>query len=104
MQGTKRRYAQALLVLGGLDAAQPPDMGSVIQSLAQQFTSVASLLLTTINSVVMDISGLASISVILIGILLYFTHAERRYGKDLIKGGIILMVLSEFVFPWLNKL
>jgi len=104
MQGTKRRYAQALLVLGGLDAAQPPDMGSVIQNLAQQFTSVASLLLTTVNSVVIDISGLASISVILIGILLYFTHAERRYGKDLIKGGVILMVLSEFVFPWLNRL
>jgi len=104
MQGTKRRYAQALLVLGGLDAAQPPDMGSVVQNLAQQFTSVASLLLTTVNSVVIDISGLASISVILIGILLYFTHAERRYGKDLIKGGVILMVLSEFVFPWLNRL
>lgn len=104
MQGTKRRYAQALLVLGGLDATQPPDMGSVVQSLAQQFMSVASLLLTTVNSVVIDISRLAYITVILVGLLLYFTHAERRYGKDLIKGGIILAILSEFVFPWLNKL
>ena len=104
MQGRKRRYAQALLVLGGLDATQPPDMGSVIQGLAQQFMSVASLLLTTINSVVIDISRLAYISILLLGLLLYFTHAERRYGKDLIKGGIILAVLSEFVFPWLNKL
>lgn len=87
-----------------LDASQPPDMGAVIQALAQQFTSVASLLLTTINSVVIDVSRLAYISVLLIGILLYFTHVDRRHGKDLVKGGLLLAVLSEFVFPTLNRL
>lgn len=87
-----------------LDASQPPDMGAVIQALAQQFTSVASLLLKTVNSVVIDVSRLAYISVLLIGLLLYFTHADRRHGKDLIKGGLLLAVLSEFVFPALNRL
>jgi anti-anti-sigma regulatory factor len=104
MKGKTRRYAGVLALIGGLDVAQPPDMGAVIQGLAQQFTSIASLLLTSVNSVVIDISRLAYISVLLIGLLLYFTHVERRYGKDLIKGGIILAVLSEFVFPWLNRL
>jgi hypothetical protein len=99
-----RRFGGALAVLGGLDVSQPPDMGAVIQGLAQQFTSVASVFLTAVNSVVIDISRLAYISVLLIGLLLYFTHVDTRHGKDLIKGGVLLAVLSEFVFPWLNKI
>lgn len=104
MQGRRRSFAEALVVLGGLDVAQPPDMGAVIQGLAQQFTSVAALLLTSVNSVVIDVSRLAYISVLLIGLLLYFTHVDRRHGKDFIKGGVLLAILSEFVFPWLNRL
>ncbi len=104
MQERNRRFAEAVAVLGGLDVSQPPDMGAVIQNLAQQFTSVASLLLTSVNSVVIDVSRLAYISVLLIGLLLYFTHVNRRYGRDLITGGVVLAVLSEFVFPWLNRL
>lgn len=94
----------ALVKVNRLYASQPPDMGAVIQALAQQFTSVASLLLTTVNSVVIDVSRLAYISVLLIGLLLYFTHVDRRHGKDLIKGGLLLAILSEFVFPALNRL
>jgi hypothetical protein len=104
MKETARSLAEALVVLGGLDVSQPPDMGAVIQGLAQQFTSVASVLLTSVNSVVIDISRLAYISVLLIGILLYFTQLDKRHGKDFIKGGVLLAVLSEFVFPWLNRL
>lgn len=104
MQDRARRFAEAVALLGGLDVSQPPDMGAVIQNLAQQFTSVASTLLTSVNSVVIDVSRLAYISVLLIGLLLYFTHVDRRHGKDLITGGVVLAILSEFVFPWLNRL
>jgi hypothetical protein len=104
MKDAARGSAEALGAFAALDVTQPPDMGAVIRGLAQQFTSVASLLLTTVNSVVIDLSRLAYISVLLIGILLYFTHVDRRHGKDLIKGGVLLAVLAEFVFPALNKL
>lgn len=102
-----RAARDSLKVLGaaaGLDIAQPPDMGAVIQNLANQFITAASLLLTAVNSVVIDVSRLAYISILLIGLLLYFTHVDRRHGKDLIKGGVLLALLSEFVFPWLNRL
>ena len=82
----------------------PPDIGSLIQSLAQQFTSLMSVVLTTIDTTVIQVARLAYISVLLLGILLYFTRVERRLGKDLIKGGVILAVLSEFVFPLLIKI
>lgn len=51
-----------------------------------------------------QVTRLAYVSILLIGILLYFSHVERRLGKDLIKGGVVLAVLSEFVFPALIRL
>ncbi len=85
------------------DVQAPPDLGNVVQQLAQQFTSVMSVVLSTVDSTVIQIARLAYVSVLLLGLLLYFTHVERRLGKDLIKGGVVLAVLSEFVFPAVVK-
>jgi hypothetical protein len=87
-----------------LDVHPPPDWGTVVQRLAQQFTTVMSSVLTTINSTVVEMARIAYVSILLIGLLLYFTHAERRVGEDLIKGRIILGVLSEFVPPQISKI
>jgi hypothetical protein len=86
-----------------LDIQAPPDFGTIIQQMARQFVTVMTTFLTTINSTVIEVSRLAYISVLLIGLLLYSTHLDKRLGKDLIKGGVILAVLSEFVFPQLNR-
>jgi hypothetical protein len=87
-----------------LSVQSPPDFGSSIQQLAQQFTTVMTAILATVDSTVLDLARVAYVSVLLIGLLLYFTHLERRLGKDLIKGGVVLAVLSEFVFPLIVKL
>jgi hypothetical protein len=89
--------------LTGTQAQTVPDMGAVIQQIASQFTALAATLLSTVDSTVVLLARLAYISVLLIGLLLYFTHLERRLGKDLIKGGVILAVLCEFVFPMVVK-
>lgn len=86
-----------------LSAAQVPNYGSVISQMAQDFVSFMNVLLGTVDSTVITIARLAYISVLLVGVLLYFTHVERRLGKDLIKGGIILAVLAEFVFPFIAR-
>ena len=87
-----------------LDIQPPPGTGTLIQQLAQQFASMVSMLLTTVDSTVIDLARMAYVSLLMVGLLLYFTHIERRLGKDLIKGGVALAVLSEFVFPVLTKL
>ena len=71
------------------DVQPPPDMVSVIQQLAQQFTTVMSAVLSTVNSTEVEIARIAYVSVLLLGLLLYFTHIEKRLGKDLIKGGVV---------------
>jgi hypothetical protein len=86
-----------------LDIQPPPGADNLIQQFAQQFSSTASFLLTTIDSTVVDLSRIVYVTLLMLGLLLYFTHVERRLGKDLIKGGVALAVLSEFVFPALTK-
>ncbi|MDG6981037.1 MAG: hypothetical protein JRN51_08000 [Nitrososphaerota archaeon] len=82
----------------------PPGTETMIQQFAQQFSSTATFLLNTIDSTVVDISRVAYVTVLMVGALLYFTHASMRLGKDLMKGGILLIIIIEFVFPLLAKI
>lgn len=82
----------------------PPGAESMIQQFAQQFSSTTTFLLSTVDAAVMDITRVAYVTILMVGALLYFTHASMRLGKDLMKGGVFLAVIVEFVFPWLIKL
>jgi hypothetical protein len=82
----------------------PPGADNLIQQFAQQFSATATFLLTTIDGTVVDITRVAYITILMVGVLLYFTHVATRLGKDLIKGGVALAIIVEFVFPWLVKL
>ncbi len=86
-----------------MSSAQPPDWGSVVQQWAQQFATVMSQLLMTVDTTVVELARVAYVTVLLVGVLLYFTRLERRLGKDMIKGGVVLAVLSELVFPALVR-
>ena len=82
----------------------PPGTDNLIQQLAQQFTSTVAVLLATVDSTVIDVSRVAYATLLMLGLLLYYTHVERRLGKDLIKGGVALAIISEFIFPILARL
>jgi len=85
------------------DIQTPVGADNLIQQLVQQFTSTMTFLLNTVDSAAVDLARAAYITLLLVGILLYYTHAAQRLGKDLIKGGVALAIISEFVFPWLVK-
>jgi hypothetical protein len=93
-----------LLALAPLDVStSPPDFGSTLQQLANEFSSAATQLLQVIDGAVLDVTRAAYITALLVGVLLYFTRIQRRLGRELITGGLILAVLSEFVFPAVVK-
>ena len=60
--------------------SQPPDFGTVLQQLANEFTSDATQLMLAIDGAIIDISRLAYITVLLIGVFLYSTRLSRRLG------------------------
>jgi len=82
-----------------LDAPQPPDFVTSIQQFAGQFAAQTAVVLASVNSAVVDIVRVAYVTCLLVGVLLYFTHLGRRLGKDLIIGGVLLVILGEYVIP-----
>jgi len=82
-----------------LDAPQPPDFATAIQQFASQFATGTAAVLTSVNTAVVDIARVAYVTCLLVGVLLYFTHLGRRLGKDLIMGGVLLVVITEYVIP-----
>ena len=94
----------SLMVLAPLDvpttaAPAPPDIAATLQQLASEFSAGATQLLVAIDGTVINITRVAYITVLILGVFLYFTRLNRRLGRDLIAGGIILAILSEYVFP-----
>jgi hypothetical protein len=87
-----------------LDAPQPPDLVTAIQQFASQFATETASALSSVNTAVLDIARVAYVTCLLIGVLLYFTHLGRRLGKDLIVGGALLVVISEYVIPSVTAL
>ena len=82
-----------------LDAPSPPDLGTAIQQFASQFATETAAVLTSVDTAVIDIARVAYVTCLLVGVLLYFTHLGRRLGKDLIVGGVLLVVITEYVIP-----
>jgi hypothetical protein len=73
-----------------LDAPQPSDIAAGVQQFASQFASAAA---------VTDIVRVAYITCLLVGVLLYSARLGRRSGKDLILGGVLLILISELIIP-----
>lgn len=86
------------------NAPSSTDLGTAIQQFASQFAPETAAVLTSINAAVIDIARAAYITCLLVGILLYCAHLGRRLGKDLIFGGVALVVLTEYVVPTVTAL
>ena len=82
-----------------VDVPQPTDIATAVQQFAGQFATETAAVFTSVNSAVLDIVRVAYVTCLLVGVLLYFTHLGRRLGKDLIVGGVLLVVLGEYVIP-----
>jgi hypothetical protein len=82
-----------------LDSPSPTDLGTAVQQFAGQFASETAAVLSSVNTAIVDIVRIAYVTCLLVGVLLYYTHLGRKLGKDLIIGGVLLVVITEFVIP-----
>ena len=99
--------AQAVSSSIGLPAAsapQPGDVATSIEQFASQFATETSAVLAAIDSAVIEIIRVAYLTCLIVGVLLYFSHLGRRLGKDLIVGGVLLLVMAQFILPALSNL
>jgi hypothetical protein len=85
-----------------LNPTESPNFGAFLQQYANDFTSEATQVLLTIDSTLVTLTRLVFVTLLLLGVFLYFTRLNRRFGKDLIYGGVILAIIAQIVFPFFN--
>jgi len=78
-----------------------PNIGPVVGNYAQQFAAEFHLAVTGIDAAVVLVAFYAGILLIPVGAVLYWGHVWRRTGEGMLVGGIILVILSYTLFPYL---
>ena len=77
---------------------------SSIQSFASGFaTNMAAVTLTMDNAAV-DIGKAAVVFLVITGVILWFTRVNKRMGKELVSGGILIGLFIEFLVPVLMSI
>ncbi len=87
-----------------LDAPNGVSTGSSIEQWVAQFSVASTQFLQAVNTAFTGIFRIAWITLLPAGALLYLTHLHRKLGKELIGGGIVMMLLVQFVFPFFSSL
>ena len=74
-------------------------IGLPIQQFGSQFAAQNAAVLASANSALVGVVRVACVTCLLVGLVLYFAHLGRRAGKDLMVGGALVVVLTEYVLP-----
>lgn len=74
------------------------------QSFISEATSTLSALATLLDNAALTIAELFVVFMLVTGLLLYFSRLNRRLGRELAEGGIIIAIIAKFIAPWLMSL
>ena len=78
-----------------------PNVGPTVASFAQQFAAEFHVAVTGIDAAATLVAFYAGILLIPLGAIFYWGHLWRRTGEGMLVGGIVLIVLSYTLFPYL---
>ncbi len=83
-----------------LDSNSTEDL---FENLSSKFVNLFEKIVMILKGAILNISRIAYSLVAMVGVLIYFSRLNKRLGLDLIKGALILALLSEIIFPFLVR-
>jgi len=75
-----------------------------IQNFASGFATNMTAVTLTMDNAAVDIGKAAVIFLVIAGAILWFTRVNKRMGKELVSGGILIGLFIEFVVPVLMSI
>lgn len=91
-----------------LPLSPPPSNSTAVSALVptvegwvNSFAVNAAAVTSTMDNAALNIGKAAFVFLVIAGVLLWFSHVDRRLGKELLKGGVIIGIFIEFVVPFL---
>jgi uncharacterized membrane protein YuzA (DUF378 family) len=73
----------------------------LFENFSSKFVNLFEKVVIILKGAVLNIARIAYSLVGMVGVLLYFSRLNKRLGLDLIKGALILALISEIIFPFL---
>lgn len=73
-----------------------------IQGFAAGFAAGAQSVIETIDAAVIAIATVGFVTLIVLGVVLWFSRLSRHLGKELVEGGVVIAIFIEFVYPVLQ--
>jgi hypothetical protein len=77
------------------------NFGPAVGGYAQQFAAEFHVAVTGIDAAATLVAFYAGIMLIPLGAILYWGHVSRHMGQGILVGGVILVILSYTLFPYL---
>jgi hypothetical protein len=75
-----------------------------IQGFVNGFATNMSAVTLTMDNAALDIGKAAVVFLVIAGVLLWFSRVNKRLGKELLEGGIIVGLFIEFAVPVLMSI
>jgi len=75
-----------------------------IQNFASGFATNMSAVTLTMDNAAVDIGKTAVVFLVIAGVILWFTRVNKRLGKELVGGGILIGLFIEYVVPLLMSI
>jgi hypothetical protein len=75
-----------------------------IQNFASGFATNMSAVTLSLDSAAVDIGKAAVVFLVIAGVILWFTRVNKRLGKELVEGGILIGLFIEFGVPVLMSI
>jgi hypothetical protein len=75
-----------------------------IQNFASGFATNMTAVTLTMDNAAVDIGKAAVVFLVITGVILWFTRVNKRMGKELVSGGILIGIFIEFVVPILMSI
>jgi hypothetical protein len=81
-----------------------PGLVPAIQGFANGFATNMTAVTLTLDNAAVDIGKAAVIFLVIAGVLLWFSRVNKRLGKELLEGGILIGLFIEFGVPFLMSI
>lgn len=91
----------SILGIEWVEGEGPKDITQTITSMIDQFMEGGSRVAIHMIYGLTKLARVVYILLIVLGVFLYFTQINRRTGKSLIIGGVIMAFTFEYIIPYL---
>jgi len=107
LEAAKNVTTAAVPATAAQPAANSTSLAGIVPAVsnyAAQFAANVAMVTVAMDNAALEIGKAAVIFLIISGVIIWFTRVNRRFGKELVGGGVFIGLFIQFGVPFLMSL